>query len=303
MGLPKTTPAVPADELLARFLSGEPAASLRAAAKCCDEVILRTLRPLTTKAQRTQVGRLRRHGPGSPVRKMMEEAGPMVKRLLAAGTVEEEAARYGVTLTTVQREYSARATPAQRKEAQVRKSAAYRKAHPLPWAPPVNGFKPGTIRGHAARAWVPVGTVRVIHGKKATYRAVKVLESGPPAKKWVRLARRVWEEAHGPIPPRHKVMPVDGNPLHDWLGNLECVSFADALKRQKLNRPKAFGAKRQAHVAAAMRRRSELYWSVKAADSAKRAAEFPAPAPAPVPLTPREKARANIERLLREEAA
>lgn len=41
-----------------------------------------------------------------------------------------------------------------------------------------------------------------------------------------RLHEEVWKGANGPVPPGHHVHHVDGNPLNNEIGNLECISAA-----------------------------------------------------------------------------
>lgn len=74
----------------------------------------------------------------------------------------------------------------------------------------------------------PVGTVRVRtrHKRGGERRAfVKVAEPN----EWVLMARHVWEQANGPIPPGMGIHHKDEDKLNDTLANLELVSKADHL--------------------------------------------------------------------------
>jgi predicted Zn-ribbon and HTH transcriptional regulator len=81
-------------------------------------------------------------------------------------------------------------------------------------------FKPGTLRGYAARVWVPVGTVKVRDG----YKQIKT-ERG-----WESLARQIWTKAHGAVPAGHGIYRRDGDLLNDDLKNLVCMRHSDWMK-------------------------------------------------------------------------
>ncbi|WP_115867169.1 HNH endonuclease signature motif containing protein [Marinoscillum furvescens] len=51
--------------------------------------------------------------------------------------------------------------------------------------------------------------------------------------KWIQLNRYVWEKEHGPIPPKHIISFVDGNPLNCDISNLECISMAENARRNR----------------------------------------------------------------------
>lgn len=54
--------------------------------------------------------------------------------------------------------------------------------------------------------------------------------------KWNHLHRHVWEEANGPIPPGSIVIFKDGNTMNAELDNLQCITKADNVIRNSINR-------------------------------------------------------------------
>lgn len=52
----------------------------------------------------------------------------------------------------------------------------------------------------------------------------------------VRRPRKIWEEHHGPIPDNHVIIHKDGDKHNDDIENLDCISRADNLKRNNVNR-------------------------------------------------------------------
>ena len=103
-------------------------------------------------------------------------------------------------------------------------------------------FKKGQMHGAAQHNYVPIGSTRVsrdgILEKKVT--------DNPnlyPAKRWVPVARLVWEQANGPVPPKHIVCFKPG--MHTTeepeitVDKLECITRAENMKRNTLhNYPK-----------------------------------------------------------------
>lgn len=104
-------------------------------------------------------------------------------------------------------------------------------------------FKPGVRQGIAAKNWMPLGSIR----KDAEgYLRIKVRESAPGethgfgnTKVWPLLGRHIWEQAHGPIPPRHIVVFRDRNRDNCALENLELISLEENMRRNSVhNLPK-----------------------------------------------------------------
>jgi len=100
-------------------------------------------------------------------------------------------------------------------------------------------FKLGCRSGMAARNWVPVGTILADsegylrikirdanHGKEATgFGNTKV---------WPLYGRYVWEQHHGPIPPKHLVIFKDRDRSNCSIDNLELISMADNARRNSM---------------------------------------------------------------------
>lgn len=84
-------------------------------------------------------------------------------------------------------------------------------------------FKPG----HQPENTQPLGHERVC---KDGYIVIKVrMQPSAPGKadKYVPKHRMIWEEAHGPIPPKHVIIFKDGNKLNWHLDNLAMVTRAE----------------------------------------------------------------------------
>lgn len=104
-------------------------------------------------------------------------------------------------------------------------------------------FKKGQLSGRAKLNFKPIGTIltdtegyqrikvrHAVHGKEPTgFGNVKV---------WPLLNRYVWEQAKGPIPPKHTICFKDGDRSNCKLENLELVSRADLAKRNNMWRSK-----------------------------------------------------------------
>lgn len=56
---------------------------------------------------------------------------------------------------------------------------------------------------------------------------------------WITYKNYIWEQHHGPIPPKHKIVFINGDTLDERIENLACISFADMMKRNAIhNYPK-----------------------------------------------------------------
>lgn len=100
-------------------------------------------------------------------------------------------------------------------------------------------FRKGERSGMAAKNWVPIGTVspdpdgylrikvrEAAHGKEPTgFGNVRV---------WPLYNRWLWEQEHGPIPPKHIVAFKDGDRAHCVIENLELISMADNARRNAM---------------------------------------------------------------------
>jgi hypothetical protein len=97
-------------------------------------------------------------------------------------------------------------------------------------------FQKGQRTGIAARNWMPIGTIR--SGCEG-YLRIKVREAVHGTeytgfgntKVWPLYNRWLWEQQHGPIPPKHIVAFTDGDRSHCVIENLELRSKADNARR------------------------------------------------------------------------
>jgi hypothetical protein len=100
-------------------------------------------------------------------------------------------------------------------------------------------FKKGARTGKAATNWRPIGTIladtegylrikvrEATHGKEATgFGNTKV---------WPLLNRHVWEQHHGPIPPRHIVAFRDRDRSNCVIENLELIDQKENMRRNTI---------------------------------------------------------------------
>ena len=84
-------------------------------------------------------------------------------------------------------------------------------------------------KGNKPHNFRPVGSERLT---KDGYVERKIANP----KTWKGVHVLVWEAAHGPVPAKHKVIFKDNNKLNNELSNLECVSYADAMRRNSIVR-------------------------------------------------------------------
>jgi len=95
-------------------------------------------------------------------------------------------------------------------------------------------FKKGEMTGAAQHNYVPVGSLRV---SKDGYLERKVTDDPTlyPARRWVPVARLVWEAAHGPISRGHIVTYRPGMKTvieaEITVDRLECISRAENARR------------------------------------------------------------------------
>ena len=130
-------------------------------------------------------------------------------------------------------------------------------------------FKPGQIRGAAARRYKPVGTVtirkdslpKILRNRKRKEgmppwprncrRYIKIKDTGPPQYCWISYAMYLWEKANGPVPPGCFVVHFDGNTLNDSIDNYRCVDRKGHLALQLERDPNM----RRKMIASSMRTR------------------------------------------------
>lgn len=95
-------------------------------------------------------------------------------------------------------------------------------------------FQKGSMTGAARRKYKPIGSLRVT---RDGYLERKVTDDPriAPARRWVAVARLVWEAEHGPIPRGHIVRFKDG--MHTveeaeiTVDKLECISRVENMRR------------------------------------------------------------------------
>lgn len=225
-----------------------------------------TASPQKVKEARHYMKKSRRKGNAAGVQADGEQ---VVQSYLARKmTVRGLCKKYHVGYVTLMHVLLARTTFAQRQALKHRRHVAHARrygfqpghvpAHRPPKGvrfSPATEFKPGCIRGAAARKWRPVGTITLRHDKPPKrlrgrkrmegmppWRGkprwwIKVRDDGLPWHRWIPLARHLWREAHGPIPAGKFVVHADGNTLNDSLANLLLVDHAQHLRLQMHRNP------------------------------------------------------------------
>lgn len=112
---------------------------------------------------------------------------------------------------------------------------------------PRTAYKPGVLRGAAARRHVAVGTIRLrtVRNNRGRlvprYYAIKYrdLPYGGGGN-WKPVAVYVWEAAHGPVPDGHYIVHRDGNRMNHHMDNLKMVSKSEMPAHARMVRPKRF---------------------------------------------------------------
>ncbi len=153
-------------------------------------------------------------------------------------------------------------------------------------------FKPGQIRGQAARNYKAIGTVVIRTRNESVYyytdksgrrrrtvykgrrwerrRWIKIGDGGRPQDRWIPYAVHVWRQAHGPVPPGHFVVHRDGVTLNDDLGNLMLITHQERIAWQYSIRPR-MEARRRAGAARASRQHWADRRAIQAAHVTERA--------------------------------
>lgn len=132
---------------------------------------------------------------------------------------------------------------------------------------PATEFQPGCLRGQAARKYRRVGWITQRSGKPRRGRAgrkgkphnfIKVCDSAPPAKRWVPLARHIWEQQYGPVPDGCIVVHRNGDTLDDRLDNLILIERRHLLAHQRALDP-AIAARRRKGLIRSSRQRWDTW--------------------------------------------
>jgi predicted Zn-ribbon and HTH transcriptional regulator len=100
-------------------------------------------------------------------------------------------------------------------------------------------FRPGEIRGASARKYRPVGSVTLrydrpkgAYKRRVPYRWIKVQDEGPLFKRYVPLARYLWEQHHGrKVSEGMFVVHANGDTLDDVPVNLILVDLRENMRR------------------------------------------------------------------------
>lgn len=109
--------------------------------------------------------------------------------------------------------------------------------------------RPGWVRGRMAETQFkkgqtppktyPVGTITA---NSDGYLRIKVSDNpesrgqkGGSSKNWEFVHKRVWEAAHGPIPPGHRIWWKDRDHANNDIANLELLSDAEHMRRTTIH--------------------------------------------------------------------
>jgi len=116
-------------------------------------------------------------------------------------------------------------------------------------------FKPGQIRGAAARRYKPVGTITTRHDKPLKRlrnrkrkegmppwrgkrrRWIKIKDTGAPQYCWIPYARYLWQQKHGQVPAGYFVVHKNGDQMSDVISNLKIVDRRQHLVLQMKRDP------------------------------------------------------------------
>lgn len=132
-------------------------------------------------------------------------------------------------------------------------------------------FKPGVIRGNAARRYKAVGAIVIHKYRGMKRRFIKVRDSGP-GRRWVLYARHLFESFWGVKLPRdYMILHRDGNQLGDRISNLVAIKARYRFPWLAANRPH-MEMRRQARVRKAMPKRAKTMALRRSIESARQQA-------------------------------
>ena len=213
---------------------------------------------------------MNRFGAKGNVAKIEADAKRIVKRLLSGDATISGLYRreYHVAYGTLMRMLREHMTEDQLQDIQKRNNAKggkltrFKKGH-VPWDKGLKGihlspkseFKPGCMRGAAARKYRAIGTISTryesppkhLRGRKRKagmppwrgkpIKWIKISDDGPLQNRWIPLAHYIWQQAYGPIPKGRLIVHIDGNALNNILTNLKMVDRRGHLALQMQRDP------------------------------------------------------------------
>ncbi|CAB3730398.1 HNH endonuclease signature motif containing protein [Paraburkholderia rhynchosiae] len=97
---------------------------------------------------------------------------------------------------------------------------------------PGTGSRTSFKAGQKPLNWMPIGSLRDSQGG---YLQVKVSETGNQMKDWVFLHKKLWVDAHGPIPNGHAVVFKDRDKSNVVLDNLELITKRELMARNSVH--------------------------------------------------------------------
>jgi HNH endonuclease len=103
------------------------------------------------------------------------------------------------------------------------------------------GWAPGRMastqfkKGQRSRNYLPIGTIRTDSDGYLRRKIADGLGGFGGTKTWEFVHRRVWEDAHGPIPKGHRLWWKDRNHGNCALENLELLSDAEHMARTTIH--------------------------------------------------------------------
>ena len=93
-------------------------------------------------------------------------------------------------------------------------------------------FRKGERRGVAVKLWKPIGTDRV---SKDGYLERKINDGLPLQARWRAVHLVLWEAEHGPLPPGHAIVFVNGDRTDIRLDNLALITRGDLMRRNTVH--------------------------------------------------------------------
>lgn len=117
-------------------------------------------------------------------------------------------------------------------------------------------FKPGNMSGQANYNYLPIGSTRIADGQLQR----KVRDDGPTPRRWIAVARLVWEAANGrPVPRGHVIRFRDGQATteerHITIERLECITQQENMRRNSVHTVLPPDAAHAAQLRGALNRR------------------------------------------------